>query len=205
MELSAVILAGGESRRMGRDKAWVTYDGKPLLQLAVDKVRAVGVREIFISGRPGEDYSAFGCSVLLDREAGFGPLGGIERGLDACTSPLLLVLAVDMPRMTSELLRKLASRCDRLTGVVLMLPNGLEPLAAIYPRRCHALAFDALARSQRAARVFAEACLRERAVKTFTVPRSEAAAFLNCNQPGDLAAAGSTVRNGVHHALVPAH
>ena len=66
MDLSAVILAGGESRRMGRDKAWMELEGQPLVALAVEKVRALGVTEIFISGRAGQDYSALTCPVLFD-------------------------------------------------------------------------------------------------------------------------------------------
>ncbi len=95
MQCSAVILAGGESKRMGGDKAWVESGGRPLVQLAVEKVRELGIKEIFTSGRAGEDYSALKCAVLFDLEPGFGPLGGIERGLHECASPLLLVLAVD--------------------------------------------------------------------------------------------------------------
>ena len=81
MQLGAVILAGGESKRMGRDKAWVEFSGRPLIAHAVDKITALGVREIFISGRAGQDFSAWKLPVLFDLEPGFGPLGGIERAL----------------------------------------------------------------------------------------------------------------------------
>lgn len=184
--LSAVVLAGGESKRMGRDKAWVECNGQPLLALAVAKVRALGIHEIFISGRAGEDYAAFKCPVLYDLEPGFGPLGGIERGLHECTSPLLLVLAVDLPRMTAAFLQALWASCDRLTGGVPKLGDGLEPLAAIYPQRCHAFAFEAIARSRHSARDFADACLHERAAKAFPVPVSEAGCFANWNSPADI-------------------
>jgi molybdopterin-guanine dinucleotide biosynthesis protein A len=80
MNASAVILAGGESRRMGFDKAWMKLDGKPLLELAVAKVRELGIEAAFISGRAGVDYSVFHCPILIDLEPGFGPLGGIEKG-----------------------------------------------------------------------------------------------------------------------------
>lgn len=155
MDLSAVILAGGESRRMGRDKAWLELDGQPLVALAVEKVRALGVTDIFISGRAGRDYSALPGPVLFDLEPGVGPLGGIERGLHACGSPLLLVLAVDLLRMTSTFLQKLAAHCDRLTGAVPALAGEVEPLAAIYPKRCHAFASEALTKSRHSAREFA--------------------------------------------------
>jgi molybdopterin-guanine dinucleotide biosynthesis protein A len=184
--LSAVVLAGGESKRMGRDKARMECDGQPLLALALNKVRALGIQEVFISGRAGEDYAAFKCPVLYDLEPGFGPLGGIERGLHECTSPLLLVLAVDLPHMTVAFLQALRARCDRLTGGVPKLGDGLEPLAAIYPKRCHAVAFEAIARSRHSARNFADACLHERAVKTFPVPVSKAGCFANWNSPADI-------------------
>jgi molybdenum cofactor guanylyltransferase len=186
MELSAVILAGGESTRMGRDKAWVESGGKPLIQLAVEKVRELGIAEIFLSGRPGKDYSALKCPVLFDREPGFGPLGGIERGLHASAAPLVLVLAVDLPQMNSTFLRKIVARCDRLTGAVPQLEDSLEPLAAIYPKRCHALAAAAIAHSQPAARDFASACLQARAVRTFPVSSADAPCFANWNHPADV-------------------
>ena len=130
MNLSAVILAGGKSNRMGRDKARLILDGESLLSHQLRKVRMLNPAEVLISGRSCEDYSTFNCPVVFDLEPGFGPLGGIERALHAATSPLLLVLAVDLPRMTTEFLRNLFARCDRLTGVVPKLNGGLEPLAA---------------------------------------------------------------------------
>ena len=200
VELSAVVLAGGESRRMGRDKAWLETGGQPLIRLAVEKVRSLGIREIFISGRPGEDYSALRCPVLLDLEPGFGPLGGLERGLHACASPFLLVLAVDLPRMTTLFLRKILARCDRLTGVVPRLGSELEPLAAIYPKRCHAFAFQALVGFHRAARDFAAACLRERAVRALPVATADVRCFANWNTPADIPHAPlSAPREGETH------
>lgn len=195
MELSAVILAGGESRRMGRDKAWLEFDGKPLVKLAVEKARQLGIKEVFISRRTGEGYSGLNCPVLFDLEPGFGPIGGIERGLHECRSPLLLVLAVDLPRMTLAFLNRMRKACDRLTGAVPKLNGRLEPLAAIFPKRCHAFASAAIVKSQHSARDFASACLRERAVRACSVTSGEASGFLNWNRPSDLADAGASVVN----------
>lgn len=186
MELSAIILAGGESRRMGRDKAWVKWRGRPLIEWAVETVRALGVSEILISGRAGQNFSAFDHPVLFDLEPGLGPLGGIERGLRECASPLLLVLAVDLPGMTRAFLRKLHARCDRFTGVLPRLHGQIEPLAAIYPQRCHVLASALYGGKWRSARAFADACLRERAVRCLPVSTADAECFANCNAPGDL-------------------
>lgn len=186
MKLSAIILAGGQSQRMGRDKAWVEYDGCPLIRLALDKIRQLGVTEVFISGRAEGDYSALGCPVLLDPQPGLGPLGGIERGLHHCASPLLLVLAVDLPHMTSGFLRTLVSRCSAAIGVVPQLRDQLEPLAAVYPKRCHGFAFQRILHGSRAAHDFASDCLREQAVKRWQVPASDAPCFENWNRPEDM-------------------
>lgn len=59
MQHSAVILAGGESRRMVCDRAWVDFAGRPLIGNVVDKITAPGVRQIFISGRAGQNIPAW--------------------------------------------------------------------------------------------------------------------------------------------------
>ena len=188
MNLSAVILAGGESRRMGRDKAWLELGGQPLIRRALSTVRDAGIQGVVISGRAGADYSSLGCPVLFDLEPGGGPLGGIERALAAATAPLVLVLAVDLPGVTAAFLRKLAAHCDPLTGAVPKLRGELEPLAAIYPKRCHFIARDCLLKFRRAARNFADACLREHALRTFAVSAADAGCFANWNHPADVAA-----------------
>jgi molybdopterin-guanine dinucleotide biosynthesis protein A len=99
----------------------------------------------------------------------------------------MLVLAVDLPRMTAGFLRKLAGHCDPLTGVIPKLKGQLEPLAAVYPKRCRFIARDCLFKCRLAARDFAEACLRERAVRTFAVPRADLGCFDNWNRPSDIA------------------
>jgi len=185
MNFSAVILAGGQSRRMGQDKARLEVDGQPLLARALAKLREMGAQQTFISGRADRDDAALGCPVLLDREPGLGPLGGIERALQTATSPLVLVLAVDLPHVTISFLQKLMCGCDLLTGAVPQLNGALEPLVAIYPQRCHVIASDLLTKGRRAARDFAEACLRERVVRTLLVDAADARCFENWNTLAD--------------------
>jgi molybdopterin-guanine dinucleotide biosynthesis protein A len=188
LNLSAVILAGGESSRMGRDKAWVELNGEPLISRSLAAVRGSGITEVFISGRAGTDYSNLRCPVILDQESGLGPLAGIERALEATQAALLLVLAVDMPRMTAAFLQKLTRHCDPLTGAVPKLTNRLEPLAAVYPTRCRFIARDLLRKRRLVARDFADACLVERAVRTFVVSHSDANCLDNWNSPADMTA-----------------
>jgi molybdopterin-guanine dinucleotide biosynthesis protein A len=187
MQLSAVILAGGQSSRMGCDKAWVDYRGKPLIQLALEKIRETGITEIFISGRPEKDYSVLNSQVLIDIEPGLGPIGGIECALREATLPSVLVMPVDLPHMSSEFLQKLILGCTECTGAVPTLKGQLEPLVAVYPKRCHAYACSNIARSQYAVCDFTKACLKEGAVRTFEVHAKDARCFANWNSPMDLA------------------
>lgn len=186
MNLSAVILAGGESRRMGQDKAWLRVDGQPLIVRAVARARELGIQEVYISGRADADYSSLGCPVLLDRQPGLGPLGGIDRGLEACVSPLLLVLAVDLPNMSPAFLCQLRAACAPSTGAVPSLNGHLEPLAAIYPKACHSVVQGCLLKSRYAARGFAEQCVRQGFVKTYSVAAQDAGLFANWNSDSDL-------------------
>ncbi len=130
MNFSAVILAGGKSSRIGRDKAWLEAGGQTLLVRQIGLAMEIGAAEIFISGRPEVDYSAFGRRVLVDQFSDSGPLGGIERAFAEMTSPSLLVLAVDLPEMSADLLRRLAAGAAESFGAIPMLASGMEPLAS---------------------------------------------------------------------------
>ena len=88
MNFSAVILAGGKSSRMGRDKAFLSISGKTMLARQIETVRAAGAAEIFISGRAETNYSEFGCRVLVDKFHNAGPLAGIEAALAAATQSI---------------------------------------------------------------------------------------------------------------------
>ena len=186
MKLSAAVLSGGASSRMGRDKAWVEVDGRPLIVRSLEMLSSLGLDEILISGRRGTDYSAFGLPVLFDARPGCGPLGGIERALDAAVYPMVLILAVDLPLMTSTFLRKLTSHCHGLTGAIPMLNGRLEPLAAVYPKRCLLTARNCLAESRIAARHFGQICVSEGALRIYEVQPVDSQCFVNCNSPSDL-------------------
>lgn len=185
-DVSAVVLAGGASTRMGRDKAWLDFEGEPMIVRAINTLRSTGIQNIFISGRKGSDYSQLNCPVLIDLKSGVGPLGGIERALHEITTALLLVLAVDLPFMSAKFLKKLIRQCTPLEGVVPKLNHHLEPLASIYPKYCQAFAVDAIARSQYAVREFAETCAMYRAVRIYQASSTDARCFANCNTPADM-------------------
>jgi len=186
MSFSALILAGGQSKRMGRDKAWLETGGQPLLARQIALARESGAREVFVSGRPGRDYSAFGCPVLLDQFPDAGPLAGIERGLDATSSPLLLVLAVDLPGLKVELLQRLSAQCRDEQGAIPRIAGRLEPLAAFYPRIAHPLAISLLKERSVAVRSFATLCVQSGLATFADLPGAAETAFTNWNVPGDV-------------------
>jgi len=183
MRFSAVILAGGQSSRMQRDKAFLPCRGTTLLARQVGLVRELAPAEIFISGRDGTDYGALGLPVLLDRFTDLGPLAGVERALGEAQSPLLLVLAVDLPDMTADFLRGLAARCRAGSGVVPRARQGLEPLAAFYPKTMQPIATAMLQEGRAAMTEFVRRGVQDGLVGEWACPPADEAWFRNWNDP----------------------
>jgi molybdenum cofactor guanylyltransferase len=127
-----VVLAGGESRRMGRDKAFVEVDGEPLWKRQVAVLRAAGALRVALVRRRGQEAIGY-PDCLFDAFVGCGPLAGIHAALGTGGHPLVAVLAVDMPGIDAAWFRWLRGSCGPGTGAVAVGPRGLEPLAAIYP------------------------------------------------------------------------
>lgn len=184
---SAVILAGGKSSRMGQDKALVNLGGQSLLARQIALVREVEAGEVFVSGRAGVGYSAFGCLVLTDYFSDVGPLAGIERALDASSSPLLLVLAVDMPAMNSSMLRRLIASCTTDRGVIPRTQDGIEPLVAIYPKAAlNTLKRELQQGRSSGVRWFAQECVAAGLAQFMDVSDVDAESFVSVNSPEEL-------------------
>jgi len=180
---------------MGRDKAFLQVNSEPLILRSLRLARDAGAREVLISGRPEQDFSALEVPVLLDAFPDCGPLGGIERGLAVARHPLVLVLAVDLPHMTSACVRWLVSRGapaagDRATGGpvgIVPVRNGrLEPLAASYPRQAHSLVEEMLRGNQCVARDYVASCLKAGWITAASVPADHQSCFHNWNLPQDV-------------------
>ncbi|HZL12786.1 MAG TPA: molybdenum cofactor guanylyltransferase [Verrucomicrobiae bacterium] len=184
MNFSAVILAGGKSSRMGRDKAFLKIGGQTLLARQIQLARELGAAEIFISGRAETNYSEFNCRVLQDKFPDAGPLAGIERALTECSSPLVLVLAVDMPNMNADLLRRLASCCAGSVGAIPRIGD-IEPLAAIYPVAARSLAATFLDENSNTVKTFAERCVEAGLASFVDLAPRDAEFFANWNSLAD--------------------
>jgi len=131
-DLSAFILAGGKSSRMGTDKAFVTLGGRTLLERALEAARSVAC-DVRIVGDPAK-FGAF-APVVEDIFSGCGPLGGIHAALRSSGADLNLILAVDVPFVTPALLEFLvtcASSAPSATVTVVRSDDGWQPLCAVY-------------------------------------------------------------------------
>ncbi len=132
-QVTGAVLAGGASRRMGRDKRWVHVDGRPLLVRAVDALREL-CDEVVVVGSLGaqRDERLTGIGVVADRRPGHGPLGGIETALHHASSDVVVVVAVDHPWLSPAVLRTLldALEADPAADVALLDPG--QPLVSAW-------------------------------------------------------------------------
>jgi YD repeat-containing protein len=134
-ELTGVVLAGGRSTRMGRDKARLRVDGEALWQRQRRVLAAAGAQPVLFALRAGQRRFAPGLMVVRDTRSGVGPIAGVHAALRACESEWLAVLAVDLPRVDAAWVAKLARLCRPGRGAVGISREGFfEPFAAIYPR-----------------------------------------------------------------------
>src|SRR5207253_6542602 len=134
MNISAALLAGGESRRMGQDKAKLIFRGKLLWEIQLDLLLKLRPKEIFISARADPPWRPAGVKFVPDRPPSRGPLSGLSATLPRIRTDHLLALAIDMPLMTENYLRLLCNLIDLGCGVLPMIGDRAEPLAAIYPK-----------------------------------------------------------------------
>jgi molybdopterin-guanine dinucleotide biosynthesis protein A len=125
--LSAFLLAGGASSRMGRDKALIEFEGKPLLVRLATMLRSLAGDVTILA--PAGRYESFGYKVLPDRRANCGPLSGIETALRHSGHPWVLILACDLAHVTPEWLATVASHARPGLDVI---TSGDNPLCALW-------------------------------------------------------------------------
>ena len=143
-EVTAFILAGGKSTRMGQDKAFVEFQGRTLLARTLDLAASVTPAVRIVGSR--EKFAAF-APVVEDVFRDCGPLGGIHAALRNSATDINLMLAVDMPFVSWALLQYLISHAEKSGEAAAVVPRGKagwQPLCAIYRRDFANVAEDAL-------------------------------------------------------------
>jgi len=132
--VSCVILAGGESKRMGSDKARVKLAGLTLIERVLATVNPL-FDDVMISGRDNA-VEIGGTRFVKDRHTGRGPIIGLCAALQEARHPYLFVIACDMPFVTPQLIESLALNPDGYDVVVPMRDGRPEPLCALYSTAC---------------------------------------------------------------------
>lgn len=132
--MSAVVLAGGQSRRMGMDKGFLNVDGRPLVQHIASQLCSV-FPEVIIAADSAERFSFLGLPIVCDAEPGQGPMGGMSAALAICGNPWVACIPCDTPDVPLEALAVLAEHAtDDVQAVVPKNGEYLEPLFALYRR-----------------------------------------------------------------------
>jgi molybdopterin-guanine dinucleotide biosynthesis protein A len=133
--LTICVQAGGESRRMGQDKALMPFLGRPLIQRVVDRLSPIADEMIVTTNSP-DDYRFLGLPLFPDLKPGRGALGGLYTALSSATGDAVAVVACDMPFASASLIEA-ASRLLAEEDADVVIPDsggGLEPMHAVYRR-----------------------------------------------------------------------
>jgi molybdopterin-guanine dinucleotide biosynthesis protein A len=186
MKISGVLLAGGKSRRMGEDKSIILFRNTPLWQIQLELLRKLQLGELFISAQTDPPWRPADIEFVPDDEPSRGPLSGIAAALSRISGDHLLALAIDMPLMTERYLRSLCEKVTRGVGVVPIIENRAEPLAAIYPREAYNEVVGALSGSDFSLQSVVGKLVAAGKLQPIRVSEDEKAFFRNLNEPGDL-------------------
>ncbi len=189
-EITAFILAGGQSTRMGTDKAFVLLEGRTLLVRMLELARSV-TANVRIVGNPAK-FQRF-APVVEDVFQGCGPLAGIHAALRSSQTDLNLILAVDVPFVSPTFLGFLIARARNsgATVTIARIGKGWQPLCAVY-RRAFA---DTADKALRAGRYKIDVLFEDSQTQVLDEEELRVAGFTpelfrNLNTPEDLAGAG---------------
>jgi len=187
--LSGLLLAGGGSVRMGRDKTAgdFLFEGEPLAA-RVARLLSEACEEVLVASGDGARMTWLGLPQVADEVPDRGPLGGLVAGISRVRRPLVAAVASDMPFASPALLRLLASLADGFDAVLPVSERGLEPLHAVYARSARSGLRRALGEGRLAIRD-AVGGLRVRLVEPPEWREADPSGRFawNANAPGDLA------------------
>ena len=134
-DITAVILAGGQGRRMGgRDKGLIDFDGKPLVAVLIAQLERQGVDIVINANRNHEHYAGFGYPVISDRLDDYqGPLAGFASAMSAVDNRFIVTLPCDGPQLADDYITRFVSAANSSAAGVLVAFDGerLQPVHAM--------------------------------------------------------------------------
>lgn len=135
-QLSGIILAGGNSLRLGQDKSLLKLGDTLVLDIVCKKLASFASELIVAVNQPEKLYKKKTLKIVRDEVPSYGPLGGILTGLKASSNFYSLVVGVDMPFVKDEVLRLLLDKRNSFDIVVPKINDHLEVLCALYSKNC---------------------------------------------------------------------
>jgi len=133
--VTGIILAGGKSLRMGEQKLFLRMGGVPLFERVYRVLKPIFDDILVVANNP-EWFRSYRVRVVRDILPGRGALGGIYTGLRCASGDAGFCFAADMPFLNAGLIRHIMERGDEGDVIIPRTPDGLQPLHAIYSRRC---------------------------------------------------------------------
>jgi molybdopterin-guanine dinucleotide biosynthesis protein A len=172
---------------MGSDKATLLVRTEPLWARQLRLLHSMKPREIFVSSRADPPWRPDGIGVAIDRVPSRGPLSGISAALNKTQTTHLLVLAIDLPQMTTAHLAGLWALARHGQGVIPLNGDRFEPLCAVYPKEAASLAEEVLAGEDVSLQQFSRLLMTRGRACSYSITAGEAPLYLNANTPEDLA------------------
>ena len=192
------VQAGGESRRMGQDKALMPFLGQPLIRRVVTRVTPIA-DEVIVTTNRSDNYTFLDLPLFSDIHPGRGPLGGLFTALSSASQPLVAVVACDMPFVSPDLLAFQARLLETEAAdvVIPLLKEGYEPLHAVYRREsCLPAVEQALANAQwKLIAWFPKVKIHTLTAEECRQYDPSGLAFANINTPQELAEAEELARH----------
>jgi molybdopterin-guanine dinucleotide biosynthesis protein A len=191
-DVTACVIAGGRSRRMGRDKRLLCLDGATLMDRTLKILEPLFEKIIIVLASPLKGWNGEAHRVVYDAIQDCGSLGGLYTGLIESGASRIFAVACDMPFLNSDVIRYLVHIDRKADIVVAKLDNGFQPMHAVYSKHC-AEPLEHMARSGnlRIQGLFENPVLK---VKIITAPElinldPDLRSFRNINTPADFEAA----------------
>jgi molybdopterin-guanine dinucleotide biosynthesis protein A len=135
MPITAAILCGGKSSRMGRQKAFLPYEGKTMIERRYESMRDLFGEIVLVANDP-DAYSQLSVDVVKDIIPNRGPLVGILSALLVAQYEYVFVIACDMPLIDNKLIREMCQQRHDKDVLVLSHDQGVEPLLGVYSKKC---------------------------------------------------------------------